>query len=203
MSAPGEDPAERLLALYGAFNDRDIDGALAGMAPDVAWPNGWEGGHVHGHEAVRDYWTRQWAAIDPHVEPVEISVEPDGRVAVLVRPGRPRPLRQPSWPRAASCTPTGSPAGWSPRWRSASPPGRPGSAGRRLRGVIAAGGRRRPAGRSASASLDLRDEAARLGEGDVVGHARARAPRRGPARSSRCRFASPPLYAASARSRSP
>jgi hypothetical protein len=27
---------------------------------------------------------RQWAAIDPHVEPVEITVEPDGRVAVLV-----------------------------------------------------------------------------------------------------------------------
>lgn len=84
MSAPTDDVADRLLALYGAFNDRDIDGALAGMAPDVAWPNGWEGGHVHGHEGVRDYWTRQWAAIDPHVEPVEISVEPDGRVAVLV-----------------------------------------------------------------------------------------------------------------------
>jgi hypothetical protein len=84
MNAPGPDPEERLLALYRAFNERDIESALAGMAPDVEWPNGWEGGHVHGHEGVRDYWTRQWAAIDPHVEPVEISVEPDGRVAVLV-----------------------------------------------------------------------------------------------------------------------
>ncbi len=84
MSAPGDDPAERLRVLYRAFNDRDIERALAGMAPDVAWPNGWEGGYVHGHEAVRDYWTRQWAAIDPHVEPVEVAVEPDGRVAVLV-----------------------------------------------------------------------------------------------------------------------
>ena len=81
MSAPADDLADRLLALYGAFNDRDIDEALAGMAPDVAWPNGWEGGHVHGHEGVRDYWTRQWAAINPHVEPVDVSVE---RVAVLV-----------------------------------------------------------------------------------------------------------------------
>jgi ketosteroid isomerase-like protein len=84
MSAPAEDPVALLLALYLAFNERDIDRALAGMAPDVAWPNGWEGGHVHGHEGVRDYWTRQWAAIDPHVEPVEVAVEPDGRVAVLV-----------------------------------------------------------------------------------------------------------------------
>lgn len=84
MSMPGDDPAEGLRALYRAFNDRDIERALAGMAPDVAWPNGWEGGHVHGREGVRDYWTRQWAAIDPHVEPVEVVVEPDGRVAVLV-----------------------------------------------------------------------------------------------------------------------
>jgi ketosteroid isomerase-like protein len=84
MSTPGGDPAERVRALYRAFDDRDIDRALAGMAPDVTWPNGWEGGHVHGREGVRDYWTRQWAAIDPHVEPVEVVVEPDGRVAVLV-----------------------------------------------------------------------------------------------------------------------
>jgi hypothetical protein len=62
---------------YSAFNDRDIDGALAAMAPDVEWANGWEGGHVHGHEAVRAYWTRQWAELDPHVEPVEVVVAGD------------------------------------------------------------------------------------------------------------------------------
>lgn len=40
--------AEALLReAYAAFNERDIDRALAAMAPDVAWPNGWEGGHVH------------------------------------------------------------------------------------------------------------------------------------------------------------
>ena len=80
----GDDPTEPLRALYRAFNDRDIDRVLKGLAPDVVWPNGWEGGHVQGRDAVRDYWTRQWAAIDPRVDLVEVAVEPDGRVAVLV-----------------------------------------------------------------------------------------------------------------------
>lgn len=70
---------------YAAFNRRDIDGALAGMHADVEWPNGWEGGVVRGHEAVRDYWTRQWEAIDPRVEPLRFATGEDGRVVVEVR----------------------------------------------------------------------------------------------------------------------
>ena len=54
------------------------------MAPDVVWPNGMEGGVVRGHSSVRDYWTRQWTTIDPHVEPVEIAPLPDGRWGVDV-----------------------------------------------------------------------------------------------------------------------
>jgi hypothetical protein len=73
-----------LRALYGAFNARDIDRVLASLAEDVDWPNAWEGGRLHGREAVRDYWTRQWAQIDPHVEPTAIATLPDGRVAVDV-----------------------------------------------------------------------------------------------------------------------
>ena len=72
-------------ALYAAFNRRDIDAVLARMHPDVAWPNGWEGGVVVGRAAVRDYWTRQWAAIDPTVNPAEISTDADGKVSVVVR----------------------------------------------------------------------------------------------------------------------
>jgi hypothetical protein len=52
-----------LAQLYEAFNAHDIDAAPGVMHPDVIWPNGWEGGYVVGHEAVRDYWTRQWAEI--------------------------------------------------------------------------------------------------------------------------------------------
>jgi len=54
------------------------------MHPDVDWPNGMEGGRVHGHEAVRNYWTRQWTTIDPKVVPVKFDMEADGRINVTV-----------------------------------------------------------------------------------------------------------------------
>lgn len=54
-----------ILSLYAAFNARDIDTVLAAMTSDVDWPNGWEGGRIVGHDDVRDYWERQWAAVDP------------------------------------------------------------------------------------------------------------------------------------------
>jgi ketosteroid isomerase-like protein len=74
----------RFTELYAAFNRRDVDAVLAAMVPDVDWPNGMEGGRVHGHAEVRDYWTRQWNAIDPIVEPVSFAEEDDGRIAVGV-----------------------------------------------------------------------------------------------------------------------
>jgi hypothetical protein len=74
----------RLRAMYAAFNGRDIDEVLAQMTADVDWPNAWEGGRVRGREAVRDYWTRQWAAIDPTVEATGFSTRPDTSVAVEV-----------------------------------------------------------------------------------------------------------------------
>jgi hypothetical protein len=69
---------------YERFNARDIDAVLALMTSDVDWPNGWEGGYVHGHDELRDYWTRQWAAIDGTVTPEEFSTRPDGRIDVTV-----------------------------------------------------------------------------------------------------------------------
>jgi limonene-1,2-epoxide hydrolase len=71
-------------ALYRAFNARDVDSAVAAMAPGVRWPNGWEGGYVNGRDEVREYWRRQWAEIDSSVEPVAIDEEPGGLVAVRV-----------------------------------------------------------------------------------------------------------------------
>jgi hypothetical protein len=75
---------DRLDALYAAFNERDVEGVLAAMTPDVDWPNAWEGGRVVGHDAVRAYWTRQWAQLAPTVTPVRTTELPDGRVAVEV-----------------------------------------------------------------------------------------------------------------------
>jgi ketosteroid isomerase-like protein len=76
---------ELLRYAYAAFNARNVDAALATMHPDVDWPNGMEGGSVHGHQGVREYWTRQWTLIDPHVEPLSFTTTDDGRVAVDVR----------------------------------------------------------------------------------------------------------------------
>ncbi len=70
--------------LYDAFNRRDVDAVLAAMHPDVDWPNAFEGGRVRGREEVRAYWTRQFAQIDPHVEPVGFEAADGGRIAVAV-----------------------------------------------------------------------------------------------------------------------
>ena len=76
--------AELLAELYRAFNAREMDTVLSQMTDDVEWPNAWEGGRLVGHDAVRDYWTRQWAAIDPSVEPLSFTERPDGSIAVDV-----------------------------------------------------------------------------------------------------------------------
>ena len=76
--------AEILTAVYSAFNRRDIDGVFAHMRSDVDWPNGMEGGRVHGLDEVRAYWTRQWSQLNPRVDPVAIRDEQDGSTVVDV-----------------------------------------------------------------------------------------------------------------------
>jgi ketosteroid isomerase-like protein len=83
--ADADGPEELLRATYEAFNTRDIDTVLRQLAPDVDWPNAWEGGRVHGRDGVRVYWTRRWAAIDGRVEPIGFTHRDDGRTAVQVR----------------------------------------------------------------------------------------------------------------------
>jgi len=69
-------PTDRdlLSSAYDAFNARDIAAALAVMHPDVDWPNGLEGGRIHG----------QWSVIDPHVEPRRFGTDESGRLVVDV-----------------------------------------------------------------------------------------------------------------------
>jgi limonene-1,2-epoxide hydrolase len=76
--------AELLRAAYREFNARDMDAVLSRLAPNVEWANGMEGGHVHGREEVRTYWTRQWAMVDPHVDPISIAMDALGRFVVEV-----------------------------------------------------------------------------------------------------------------------
>lgn len=79
-----DDAVTVLEGLYGRFNARDIDGVLSQLTDDVAWANGMDGGHVHGREAVRAYWTRQWAVVSPHVEPVGFHRTADGAIVAEV-----------------------------------------------------------------------------------------------------------------------
>ncbi|MBO0931291.1 nuclear transport factor 2 family protein [Fibrella aquatilis] len=71
--------------LYQDFNNRDIDAVLAFVHADVTWPNGWEGGYVHGHDEVRAYWLRQWQEINPNVMPISFQMRPGGEIVVGVR----------------------------------------------------------------------------------------------------------------------
>jgi len=81
LTAETEDLLRRT---YAAFNARDVDAVLATLHDDVDWPNVIDGARVHGHDEVRAYWARQFATIDPHVEPDGMAVDPDGRVVVEV-----------------------------------------------------------------------------------------------------------------------
>jgi ketosteroid isomerase-like protein len=75
---------QRIQHLYDRFNARDIEAVLSALADDVAWANGMEGTHVHGKEAVREYWTYQWSVIDSHVEPMQIRKAANGSLVVEV-----------------------------------------------------------------------------------------------------------------------
>jgi len=59
-----------------------METVLAALNEDVIWANGMEGGHVHGREGYA--WTRQWAMVDPHVEPVAFAEGPKAEMIVEV-----------------------------------------------------------------------------------------------------------------------
>jgi ketosteroid isomerase-like protein len=84
VKQPSDNDIALLKRTYAAFNARDLEGTLSTMKIDVVWPNGMEGGVVHGHDGVRAYWTRQWGMVDPHVEPKTFELDDSGRVAVGV-----------------------------------------------------------------------------------------------------------------------
>ena len=64
-------------ALYHNFNDREIDLVIANMSSNVKWANGMEGGYLHGRDAVREYWTRQFGLINSKVVPLQVEGDRD------------------------------------------------------------------------------------------------------------------------------
>ncbi|MFE6175876.1 nuclear transport factor 2 family protein [Streptomyces sp. NPDC056464] len=58
------------------------------LAPDVDWPNVLDGARLHGREAVRAYWARQFAAGHPLVRLEGLRPDSDGEAVVAtVRTG--------------------------------------------------------------------------------------------------------------------
>lgn len=70
--------------LYDAFNRREIETIIASMRPDVKWANGLEGGFVYGRDAVREYWTNQFMAIQPELETLKFETDENDRNIITV-----------------------------------------------------------------------------------------------------------------------
>lgn len=70
--------------LYDAFNTREIETIISAMHPDVKCANGLEGGFVYGRDAVREYWTEQFASIQPELKTLKFEIDADGRNVVTV-----------------------------------------------------------------------------------------------------------------------
>ena len=75
---------ELISRAFSAFNQRDIDATLVLMSENVSWPKASEGGRVVGKQAIRDYWTCQWAEFDPRVEVLEVVDHEMGKTDVKV-----------------------------------------------------------------------------------------------------------------------
>lgn len=78
------DNQQFLQNLYDAFNKREIETIISKMHSDVKWANGLEGGFVHGRDAVREYWTNQFKAIQPELETLKFETDESGRNVVTV-----------------------------------------------------------------------------------------------------------------------
>lgn len=78
------DTEEFFKELYRNFNERNIEAVIAQMNENVQWANGMEGGYVHGHDGVLEYWTRQFTLFSAQVTPVAIEQE-NGLIKIKLR----------------------------------------------------------------------------------------------------------------------
>jgi uncharacterized protein (TIGR02246 family) len=85
MSGADDHVVQVVRQAYAAFNDQDIERAVATMDPDVEWPDVVDGGFVHGRDGVRRHWREVFATSRPHVEIGRLTRRDDGSVAVEVR----------------------------------------------------------------------------------------------------------------------
>ncbi len=68
---------------YRAFNQRRIEDLLALMVEDVCWPDVGRGEVLRSHGEVRAYWSAQFEAASPVVEPTDFVAAGEDVVAVV------------------------------------------------------------------------------------------------------------------------
>lgn len=91
MGAEGVPAAQEALLrrMYEVFSTDEREAFMRRcLAPDVNWPNVLDGVRLHGQEAVRAYWARQFTAGHPLVRLEGLRRDAGGEAVVAtVRPG--------------------------------------------------------------------------------------------------------------------
>jgi ketosteroid isomerase-like protein len=86
LASAAMDTSERIAFLrdaYRLFNAREIDALLQMMIDDVEWPDVANSAVLHGKQAIRSYWQAQFAAADPHVDPLDFIEAGDDLVVAV------------------------------------------------------------------------------------------------------------------------
>jgi ketosteroid isomerase-like protein len=79
---PCEDLVRRA---YRAFNDRDIEAAVALMHPEVSWPDATTGEIIRGSHALRWHWRTVFGHMHPILELDDLRERSDGLLEAVVR----------------------------------------------------------------------------------------------------------------------
>ncbi|MDO9474278.1 MAG: nuclear transport factor 2 family protein [Caulobacter sp.] len=76
--SPGASDA-LIVALFDAFNARDLEAAKALIHPEADWPDVFSEGRLHGRDQVLAMWSEQFRQFSPECFLIEMTALPDGR----------------------------------------------------------------------------------------------------------------------------
>ena len=68
-----------VIALFDAFNARDLDAAKALIHPDADWPDVFSEGRIQGRDQILAMWSQQFRQFSPECFLIEMTALPDGR----------------------------------------------------------------------------------------------------------------------------
>lgn len=68
-----------VIALFDAFNTRDLDAARAVIHPDADWQDVFSEDRLHGRDQILAMWSEQFRQFSPECFLIEMTALPDGR----------------------------------------------------------------------------------------------------------------------------